>query len=61
MNNKGLVLDSIGTTRVLGNIDGSKNSPTVVIFAGIHGNEIAGVKAAKIVLHLFRFRESGNK
>ena len=35
----------------MGNIDGSKNSPTVVIFVGIHGNEIAGVKAAKIVLH----------
>lgn len=51
MNNSSSVLSGINTTRVLGNIDGSKNSPTVVIFAGIHGNEIAGVKAAKIVLH----------
>jgi hypothetical protein len=37
--------------RLLGSIDGSKNSPTIIIFAGIHGNEIAGVKASKIVLH----------
>ena len=45
------LLKSINTNRILGNIDGSKNSPTVIIFAGIHGNEIAGVKASKIVLH----------
>ena len=45
------LLKSIDTNRILGNIDGSKNSPTVIIFAGIHGNEIAGVKASKIVLH----------
>jgi len=37
--------------RLLGSIDGSKKSPTIIIFAGIHGNEIAGVKASKIVLH----------
>ncbi len=37
--------------RILGNIEGSKESPTVIIFAGIHGNEQAGVKASKIVLH----------
>ncbi len=43
--------DSSGMSRVLGSIDGSKKSPTVIIFAGIHGNEIAGVKASKSVLH----------
>ena len=41
------LLISTDTNRILGNIDGSKNSPTVIIFAGIHGNEIAGVKASK--------------
>ncbi len=45
------VIESTDTNRIIGNIDGSKNSPTVIIFAGIHGNEIAGVKASKIVLH----------
>lgn len=52
MNNRhNSLLDSSSMSRVLGSIDGSKKSPTVIIFAGIHGNEIAGVKASKIVLH----------
>ena len=45
------ILRSTDSNRILGHIDGSKKSPTVIIFAGIHGNEIAGVKASKIVLH----------
>lgn len=44
----------INLNRFIGNIDGSKNAPTVIIFAGIHGNEIAGVKASEIVLHKIR-------
>jgi len=36
--------------RVLGNFYGTDNSPTVVVFAGIHGNEKAGVNAAKLVI-----------
>ncbi|NOQ92034.1 MAG: aspartoacylase [Flavobacteriaceae bacterium] len=37
--------------RILAKIEGSKNAPTVVVIAGIHGNESAGVEAAKRVLH----------
>lgn len=36
--------------RVLGNFYGTDNSPTVIIFAGIHGNEKAGVYAAQLVI-----------
>ncbi|MGI9531781.1 aspartoacylase [Lutimonas sp.] len=36
--------------RILGEYYGSENSPTVVIFAGIHGNEKAGVHAAHLVI-----------
>lgn len=36
--------------RILGDFYGTHNSPTVVVFAGIHGNEKAGVHAAKIVI-----------
>jgi succinylglutamate desuccinylase/aspartoacylase family protein len=43
--------NDIYSNRILGNIDGSKNKPTVIIIAGIHGNEKAGVKASKRVLH----------
>ncbi len=42
--------ESINPSRMLGAIKGSKNGPSIVIFAGIHGNEMAGVKASKIVL-----------
>ena len=41
----------LSSNRILGNITGSKQMPTVVIIAGIHGNEQAGVKASKKVLH----------
>ena len=36
--------------RLLGEFHGTKSSPTVIVFAGIHGNEKAGVHAAKNVL-----------
>jgi len=36
--------------RILGKYYGTNNSPTVVIFAGIHGNEKAGVHAAHLVI-----------
>lgn len=48
MNNTNYFTNS---NRILGNIEGTKKSPTVIIFAGIHGNEKAGVEAAKKVLH----------
>ena len=36
--------------RLMGKFHGAKSSPTVVVIAGIHGNERAGVHAAKNVL-----------
>lgn len=36
--------------RILGEYYGSENTPTVVIFAGIHGNEKAGVHASHLVI-----------
>ena len=42
--------------RVLGKFYGSQNSPTVIVFAGIHGNEKAGVHAARIVITKIRER-----
>jgi succinylglutamate desuccinylase len=33
------------TTRTIGRIDGSEDGPTIIIFAGIHGNEPAGIEA----------------
>lgn len=43
--------DSLKSNRILGFVEGEKNKPTVVIIAGIHGNETAGVEASKKVLH----------
>lgn len=40
--------------RILGYIEGAKRKPTVVLMAGIHGNEKAGVEASKNVLHKIR-------
>jgi hypothetical protein len=42
---------NIDPNRILGIVEGSEKAPTVIIFAGIHGNEKAGVKASKKVLH----------
>lgn len=36
--------------RLMGEFHGTKSSPTVIVIAGIHGNENAGVDAAKNVL-----------
>jgi len=37
--------------RILGQFYGTNNGPTVIIFAGIHGNEKAGVHASEKVIH----------
>ena len=48
------VIESFGKKitieRVLGNIKGENDTPTVIVIAGIHGNETAGVHAAKKIL-----------
>jgi hypothetical protein len=40
--------------RIMGEVLGTENGPTLVIFAGIHGNEKAGVLASEKVLHKIR-------
>ncbi len=40
--------------RVIGEVLGSENGPTMVVFAGIHGNEKAGVLAVERVLARIR-------
>lgn len=49
--NNNFTSHQISYERILGKIKGSKQTPTVVVLAGIHGNEQAGVKASKKVLH----------
>ena len=49
--------------RVLGKFYGTDNTPTVVVFAGIHGNEKAGVHAAQLVIEKIkrdRIKFNGN-
>jgi len=41
----------IAIERVLGNIKGENDTPSVVIIAGMHGNETAGIHASKKILH----------
>ena len=43
-------MDYTDEKRILGEIRGSENGPTMVVFAGIHGNEKAGVLAIEKVL-----------
>ncbi|MEX0313228.1 MAG: succinylglutamate desuccinylase/aspartoacylase family protein [Allomuricauda sp.] len=40
----------VATQRIIGHIEGARKGPTLVFFAGIHGNEHAGVLALKHVL-----------
>ena len=45
-----LIKNMMDTDRIIAQIEGSVNGPTVVFFAGIHGNENAGVQALTEVL-----------
>ncbi len=40
-------------TRLIFHVKGNKPGPTIVFFAGIHGNETAGVKGLKNCMHKF--------
>lgn len=40
--------------RFIGSIEGDPSGPTVIILAGMHGNEPAGVKAASNIYHMLR-------
>ncbi len=44
----------IDSNRMIGIVEGFVQSPTVIILAGIHGNEKAGVVAANQVIHKIR-------
>ena len=54
---------SIQTNRVIGHVAGGKPGPTVVFFAGIHGNEPSGVFAMHRVFdglcHITGIRDTG--
>lgn len=39
------VITTENTSRLLGRIDGAEDGPTIIIIAGIHGNEPAGIDA----------------
>ncbi|MEM9646924.1 MAG: succinylglutamate desuccinylase/aspartoacylase family protein [Bacteroidota bacterium] len=49
--------ESIEIGRVIGHLSGNNPGPTVVFFAGIHGNEPAGIFALKHVLNELRVRQ----
>ena len=51
INNSPINIDS---KRIIGMVEGFVQSPTVIIMAGIHGNEKAGVIAANQVVHKIR-------
>jgi len=54
MANNTSIQEGLMKHRILGFIEGTKRKPTVVLMAGIHGNEKAGVEASKKVLHKIR-------
>ncbi len=50
--------ETIRVNRIIDKIEGDPNGPTLVFFAGIHGNEPAGVFALKQVLRTLRIQET---
>lgn len=46
-------MKKLSSKRILGEVHGQRPGPTIVIFSGIHGNEMAGVHASKRVLENF--------
>ncbi len=63
MTKKHLILPKpeLYTNRIIGKIEGYKCSPTVVIIAGIHGNEKAGVLACQNILHKIKAENTSFK
>ncbi len=43
------VIEELQTSRIIGHISGKEKGPTLVLFAGIHGNEPSGVEALEQV------------
>ena len=50
--NKEIVRKKIEPERVIGSIDGAGKGPTIVVLAGLHGNEPSGVKALQNVFDI---------
>jgi succinylglutamate desuccinylase len=48
--NESKTVEKLQIERILGVIEGAKPGPTVVAVGGIHGNEIAGIRALKNVI-----------
>ncbi|MGX1928676.1 succinylglutamate desuccinylase/aspartoacylase family protein [Flagellimonas sp. 2504JD4-2] len=48
------VVEGVYTERIIGHMKGDQNGPTLVFFAGIHGNEHAGVLALEHVIQELR-------
>jgi succinylglutamate desuccinylase len=49
---KAKTFSKISPKRIIGSIDGDSNGPTVVVLAGMHGNEPAGVEAAASIFDM---------
>lgn len=49
------------TERYIGSLEGKEKGPTLIFFAGIHGNEPAGVKALELVFKGLRHSEMAIK
>ncbi|MEX0363240.1 MAG: succinylglutamate desuccinylase/aspartoacylase family protein [Allomuricauda sp.] len=50
--------ETLEVDRIIGQLKGDKDGPTVVFFAGIHGNEPAGVFALKHVIRELKLRQT---
>ena len=49
-----LILEKSLSERLIGNISGLENGPTIVFFGGIHGNEPAGILALEAVFETLK-------
>ena len=50
--------ETLEIDRILGHLKGPKTGPTVVFFAGIHGNEPAGIFALNHVVRELKLQQS---
>jgi len=61
MNNLAIAESTISEKRIIGAIEGESDGPLVIIVAGMHGNESAGVEAVAEVLDILEGTQSGFK
>ena len=53
--------EKIRIERLLASVKGVNASPSVIVIAGIHGNETAGILAIKKVLHIIKVKKTNFK